>query len=101
MALRPEDRYASAEALADDVEHWLADEHVAAYPEPWSVRAGRWARRHRTAVTGAAACLTVATLLLAAANQREQQAKQKAEQKEQDATAALGRETEAKKAVQK
>jgi hypothetical protein len=96
------------QALADDVEHWLADEPVAAYPEPWSVRAGRWARRHRTAVTGAvaavavaAACLTVAILLLAAANRREQQAKERAQQKEQDATAALGRETEAKQAVQK
>ena len=36
MALRPEDRYASARALADDVEHWLADEPVAAYREPRS-----------------------------------------------------------------
>jgi serine/threonine protein kinase len=34
MALRPEDRYASAGALADDLEHWLADEPVAAYREP-------------------------------------------------------------------
>ncbi len=25
MAVRPEDRYASAEALADDIEQWLAD----------------------------------------------------------------------------
>jgi tetratricopeptide (TPR) repeat protein/tRNA A-37 threonylcarbamoyl transferase component Bud32 len=51
MALRPQERYASARALADDVEHWLADEPVAAYREPWRLRAGRWVRRHRTAVT--------------------------------------------------
>src|SRR5205807_9120511 len=47
MALRPEDRYASARALADDVEHWLADEPVAAYREPLLRRLGRWRRRHR------------------------------------------------------
>jgi serine/threonine protein kinase len=35
MALRPEDRYPSAQALADEVEHWLADEPVGAYREPW------------------------------------------------------------------
>ena len=34
MALRPEDRYASARALAEDVEHWLADEPVSAWREP-------------------------------------------------------------------
>ena len=53
MALRPEDRYASARALADDIEHWLADEPVSAWREPFSRRARRWARRHRTAGDGA------------------------------------------------
>ena len=43
MARRPEDRYASVEALARDVRQWLADEPVAAYAEPLRVRAGRWA----------------------------------------------------------
>ena len=33
MALKPADRYPSARALADDIEHWLADERVAAYRE--------------------------------------------------------------------
>ena len=45
---RPEDRYASARALADDVERWLADEPVTAWREPLSRRARRWARRHRS-----------------------------------------------------
>ena len=40
MALRREDRYGSAKALAEDIEHWLADEPVAAYTEPWTLRAG-------------------------------------------------------------
>ena len=55
MALRPEDRYASARALADDVEHWLADEPVSAYREPLAGAAGplgrggtgRWWRARR------------------------------------------------------
>ena len=57
MAPRPEDRYDSAAALAEDVERWLADEPVTAYPEPLARRARRWAKRNRTAVTGAAAAL--------------------------------------------
>src|SRR5262249_27501248 len=34
MASKPEDRYATARALAAEVEHWLADEPVTAYREP-------------------------------------------------------------------
>jgi serine/threonine protein kinase len=41
MALPPGDRYPSARALAEDLEHWLADEPVAAYREPWPARLGR------------------------------------------------------------
>ena len=41
MALRPEDRYPSALALAADVELWLADEPVSAYREPIATRLGR------------------------------------------------------------
>ena len=48
MALQPGDRYDSAAALAGDVEHWLADEPVSAWREPWGVRARRWVGRHRT-----------------------------------------------------
>ena len=36
---RPEDRYASSRALADDVERWAADEPVSAWREPWPRRA--------------------------------------------------------------
>jgi serine/threonine-protein kinase len=64
MALRPQDRYGSAQALADDVEHWLADEPVTAYREPWPARLGRWARRHRPLVASAAAHLLTAVAAL-------------------------------------
>jgi serine/threonine-protein kinase len=67
MALQPEGRYSSARALADEVEHWLADEPVAAYREPSFVRLRRWSRRHRSLVTGAGAALLVAVLTLSAA----------------------------------
>jgi serine/threonine-protein kinase len=82
LAHQPEDRYDSALALAADLEHWLADEPVSAWPEPWTVRFRRWIALHRTAVAVAAAalavataCLAVATGLLSAANERERDAR--------------------------
>jgi eukaryotic-like serine/threonine-protein kinase len=56
---RPANRYASARELAGEVQHFLADEPVSAYPEPPAARAGRWVRKHRTGVTAAAAALAV------------------------------------------
>jgi serine/threonine-protein kinase len=76
MALAPADRYRTARDLAADVEHWLADEPVAAYPEPWPLRLARWGRRHRTAVVAAAVFLVSAVVALsvgAALLWREQQ----------------------------
>jgi serine/threonine-protein kinase len=78
-ALRPEDRYGSARALADDLEHWLADEPVTAYREPGAARAGRWVRRHKPAVAAATAALLVTVLLggLGAWHLAEQAARQR------------------------
>ena len=59
MALRPVDRYPHPQALSADVEHWLADEPVAAMPDPLAVRARRWARKHPGAVAGLAAALVM------------------------------------------
>jgi eukaryotic-like serine/threonine-protein kinase len=67
MARLPADRYPSARALADDVEHWLADEPTAAFREPLAVRLGRWGRRHRPLVAGAAALLVTAVAALGTA----------------------------------
>jgi serine/threonine-protein kinase len=66
MANRPEDRYASCRALADDIDHWLADEPVTARREPFRERARRWARRNRPIVTAAAAATVVALVGLGA-----------------------------------
>ncbi len=65
MATRPEDRHATARALADDVERWAAEEPVSAWREPASARARRWMRRHHTAVTAASAAVMMAGVGLA------------------------------------
>jgi tetratricopeptide (TPR) repeat protein len=63
LARDPQERYASAAALGEDVQHYLADEPVSAGGEPWGTRARRWCRRHRTAVTSVAVALLVALVL--------------------------------------
>jgi WD40 repeat protein len=63
MARRPEDRYPAARALAGDLERWLADEPVGAWPEPVAVRCRRWLVRHPTLVTAGAMLLVAAGLL--------------------------------------
>jgi WD40 repeat protein len=55
----PARRYASAEAVAEDLERWLRGEVVDAYPVAWPRRLGKWAKR-RPAV---AALLLVLALL--------------------------------------
>ena len=68
MATDPAQRYRTPRALADDVEHWLADEPVSAWREPLRRRLRRWGRRHRLLVTGLAATLLVAVAALAVGN---------------------------------
>ncbi len=68
MCTDPARRYRSPRALADDVEHWLAEEPVSAWREPIRRRMRRWGRRHRLLVTGLAATLLVAAAALAAGN---------------------------------
>jgi serine/threonine protein kinase len=65
MALKPEDRYASARELANDIELWLADEPVPPYPEPVAVRFRRWARRHKVVVASVLSGSTIAFLIVA------------------------------------
>src|SRR5262245_25498989 len=65
MARQAGDRYASAKDLAEDIEHWLADEPVAAYAEPLRLRLARWRRRHPALVTGTAALVFTAVAALA------------------------------------
>jgi eukaryotic-like serine/threonine-protein kinase len=71
MAVRPEGRYASARHLADDIEHWLADEPISAQPDTRTQLVARWIRRHRSLALATAIALllislvsTVATVLV-------------------------------------
>ncbi|WP_165074872.1 serine/threonine-protein kinase [Paludisphaera rhizosphaerae] len=57
LAKNREDRYQTAADLAKDVQRHLADEPVTAYSEPWTRRASRWARKHRSTVAAAAGLL--------------------------------------------
>src|SRR5262249_50688191 len=47
MARARSGRYTSATELAEEVQRWLADEPVGAFPEGLSRRLARWARRNR------------------------------------------------------
>jgi hypothetical protein len=91
MALIPGDRYRTALDLADDVEHWLADEPVAAYPDPWPARAARWGRRHRTAVVGAGVFLLSAVVALSITTALVWREQQKTAEQERHAEAERAR----------
>jgi serine/threonine protein kinase len=58
----PADRYASARAMADDLQRFLNDQPILARPPSLRDKAVKWARRHRSLTFSA-----VAILLLAAA----------------------------------
>jgi serine/threonine-protein kinase len=98
MALKPADRYANPCTLAEDIEHWLADEPVSAYRGLWLDRARRWARKHRTLVTSAAAVLLLGLLgsvgfgaVVSAKNRELARQTQRAEKREQIAIDAVKR----------
>jgi len=86
----PEARYASASELAQEVRRWLADEPVRAFPEPWTTRALRWGRRHKTMVAAAAALLVTATVALAVSTILIAREAKEAEAQGQQARHAVG-----------
>ncbi|MGE0359342.1 MAG: tetratricopeptide repeat protein [Vicinamibacterales bacterium] len=55
MAKRPADRYASVDALAADVRHYLDGRPITARPPAWTYAARRFVARHRWGVAAAAA----------------------------------------------
>ena len=67
MARQPEDRYRTATALAEEVQHWLDDEPVTAYTEHVAERIYRWSRKHKAAVVSGAIGLFLLILVCSAA----------------------------------
>jgi serine/threonine-protein kinase len=59
LAKEPEDRYATALELGEEVKRWLAGELVRAWPEPWAVRAWRRVKRRPLLATGMLVALLV------------------------------------------
>ena len=66
MELDPAQRYRNTAQLAQEINCWLADEPVAAFPDPWSTRVRRWMRRHQTLVVGTAATVAATVIGLIA-----------------------------------
>ncbi|MCH2128587.1 MAG: protein kinase [Pirellulaceae bacterium] len=82
MSLSSDQRYESASELAEDIEHWLADEPVTAYEEPFWQKTARWFRRHKAWAQAVAVSLvtisvvsTVAFMTVNRALQEEKKAK--------------------------
>jgi WD40 repeat protein/serine/threonine protein kinase len=65
MTREPAGRYPMAAAVAREVQHWLADEPVEAYPEPAVVRLRRWARHHPAVVAASTALLLTGIIAVA------------------------------------
>jgi tetratricopeptide (TPR) repeat protein len=65
MAKSPEERYATAQELADDLRRYLEDKPIKAKRPSLRQRAIKWARRHKTAVRAAGAVLVLAMVALA------------------------------------
>ncbi|HEX5633657.1 MAG TPA: serine/threonine-protein kinase, partial [Gemmatimonadales bacterium] len=65
---RPEERYATVGALADDIRRYLAHEPVAARRDSWGYRARKFVRRNRLPV--AATAVGLGALVVAAGRER-------------------------------
>lgn len=51
MAVQVNERYASPQELAKELERWMADEAVHAFQDPLLTRVRRWTQRHKTVVS--------------------------------------------------
>lgn len=58
----PGERYATAQQMADDLQHWLEDKPILARPPTLWDQAAKWQRRHRTLVRAVVVFLVLAGL---------------------------------------
>jgi WD40 repeat protein/serine/threonine protein kinase len=66
IAKNPEERYATAQELADDLRRFLEDKPIKAKRPSLRQRAAKWARRHKTVVRAAMVVVVLAVAALAA-----------------------------------
>jgi serine/threonine protein kinase/uncharacterized protein HemY len=66
VAKAPDERYATAQELADDLERFLKDEPIRARRPTPAQRLRKWARRHRPVVWSAAVALAIVLTVVAA-----------------------------------
>ncbi|WP_460168305.1 WD40 repeat domain-containing serine/threonine protein kinase [Thermostilla marina] len=59
----PDDRYMTAEELAEDLRRFLQGRVILARPAPWWEHVWKWAKRHRDAVIASAVLLLVAAVI--------------------------------------
>jgi WD40 repeat protein len=88
MAKNPEERYASAQELADDLKRFLEDKPIRAKRPSLRQRAVKWTRRHKTVVRAsvvvfalAVAALAVSTVFIWQANESLRQSLERERQK--------------------
>ena len=100
MAKRPEERYANAREVVEDLERWLSDEAVTARPDSTMRGFARWVRRHQglafassIALIVVVAISTLAAIWLGAAAERERGLKERSMRSSAELAAlAVGRE---------
>ena len=97
MAKEPQDRYATAQQLADDLRRFLSDTPILARRPTLLQRSGKWCRRHRAVVWSAMAIvafaitgLALSSALLWRAQRQSQAIEQRAERERMRAERNLG-----------
>ncbi len=93
---RPEERYGSVAALAEDLRRYLAQEPILARPDSWTYQTGKFVRRNARSLAAAAAAVLVLVAVVAfygnrLADERDRQlrAARKAEEASQFLTSLL------------
>src|SRR5205807_973161 len=89
MEKRPQDRYATAQEMADDLQRFLQDQPIRARRPSVPARLGKWGRRHRPLVRALLVLLLLSLVLLAASNLLIRRAQREALQAQEDARDAL------------
>jgi len=82
MSKEPRNRYASAKALATDIQHWLDDEAVSAYPDSPADYVARWLRKHQRLAAAIVAVALIAVVTLGYFNGELRRQRNRAEKRE-------------------